>query len=140
MSAIPFRSSISFGANSSKTVVGLQDGLQWWQTFTLHAVGVGQQDMPIWIPYNCYLVKLRYRANAMGTGGSPLTELRLNGTAGGNTISGTSFAPSTSPSWNTPTAPGISLSADDLLWAYSTAINTTTVGNQLKVEAIIERR
>lgn len=140
MTAIPYRSSIDFGANSGKTVKGLQDGVQWWQTFTLHAVGTGQQDLPIWIPYDCYLVKLRYRANAMGTGGTPLTELRKNGTAVGNAISGTSFAPSTSPSWNTPTAPGISLAADDLIWAYSTAINTTTVGNQLKVEAILERR
>lgn len=140
MTAIPLRSSLDFGANSTKTVKGLQDGVQWWQTFTLHAVGVGQQDMPIWIPYDCYLVKIRYRANAMGTGGTPLTELRKNGIAGGNTVSGTSFAPSATPSWNTPTAPGISLAADDLIWAYSTAINTTTVGNQLKVEAILERR
>lgn len=114
-----------------------QDGLQWWQTFTLHAVGVGQQDMPIWVPYDSTIVKLRYRAASMGTGGSPLTELRLNGTAGGNTISGSSFAPATSPSWNTVS---LNLSADDLLWAYSTAINTTTVGAQLKVEMLLERR
>lgn len=140
MAVIPFRSSISFGANSGKTVVGLQDGLQWWQTFTLHAVGVGQQDLPIWIPYNCYIVKLRYRANTMGTGGTPLTQLQTSPSSGTGVISGTSFAPSTSPSWNTPTAPGISLNADDLIWAYSTAINTTTVGSQLKVEMIIERR
>lgn len=117
--------------------VGLPDGLQWWQTFTLHAVGVGQQDLPIVIPYDCTITKVRYRANAMGTGGTPLTELRKNGIAGGNTVSGTSFAPATSPSWNTVS---INLAADDQLWAYSTAINTTTVGNQLKAELIVVRR
>lgn len=120
--------------------VGLVDGLQWWQTFTVHAMGVGQQDLPIIVPYDCYLTKVRYRAQAMGTGGTPLTELRKNGTAGGNTVSGTSFAPSTSPSWNTMAGSGISLAADDQLWAYSTAINTTTVGSQLKAELILVRR
>lgn len=137
MTAIPVSSNLDVRL---RKLIGLQDGIQWWQTFTLHAVGVGQQDMPIWVPYDCYLVKLRYRANAMGTGGTPLTELRKNGITGSDTISGTSAAPSVTPSWTTPTAPGISLSADDLLWAYSTTINTTTVGNQLKVEAILERR
>lgn len=137
MTAIPVKSNLDV---RSRKLVGLRDGLQWWQTFTIHAVGLGQQDMGIWIPYDCYIVKLRYRANAMGTGGSPLTELRKNGITGSETVSGTSFAPATSPSWNTPTAPGISLAEDDLLYAYSTAINTTTVGNQLKVELVLERR
>ena len=137
MTAIAFKSNLDVRL---RKLIGLQDGIQWWQTFTIHAVGVGQQDMPIWVPYDCYLVKLRYRVNAMGTGGTPLTELRKNGITGGDTISGTSAAPAVSPGWTTPTAPGISLTADDLLWAYSTAINTTTVGNQLKVEAILERR
>ena len=137
MTAIPVKSNLDV---RSRKLVGLRDGLQWWQTFTLHAVGVGQQDLGIWIPYDCYIVKLRYRANAMGTGGTPLTQLQTSPAASTGVISGTSFAPSTSPSWNTPTAPGISLSEDDMLWAYSTAINTTTVGNQLKVELVLERR
>lgn len=113
------------------------DGLQWWQTFTLHAVGVGQQDMGIWVPYDCTLTKIRYRCKTAGTGGSPLVELRKNGITGSETVSGTSFAPSTAPSWNTVS---INFSADDLLYAYQTAINTTTVGVQLKVECLLVRR
>lgn len=116
------------------------DGLQWWQTFTIHAVGLGQQQMGIWVPYDCYLTKIRYRCATAGSGGSPLIELRKNGITGSETVSGTSFAPATSPSWNTPTAPGISLTADDLLYAYQTAINTTTAGVQLKVECLLVRR
>lgn len=113
------------------------EGLQWWQTFTLHAVGVGQQDMGIWVPWNCTLTKIRYRCAVAGSGGSPLVELRKNGTAGGNTVSGTSFAPATSPSWNTVS---INFDADDLLYAYMTAINSTTVGSQLKAECLLVRR
>lgn len=119
--------------------VGLRDGLQWYQTFTLHAVGVGQQDMGILIPYDAYIVKYRFRIATAGTGGSLAAELRLNGTAGGNLI-GASQTPATSPSWTTPTAPGLSVAEDDLIWAYITAINTTTVGSQLKAELILERR
>lgn len=116
-----------------------QDPMQWYQTFTLHSVGVGQQDMGVWIPWNCYIKKLRYRIAVAGSGGSITAELRKNGTAGGNTISGTSATPSTAPSWTTPTAPGISLDADDLLYCYMTAANTTP-GSQLKVELLLERR
>ena len=139
MSDIPVGSHLNLG-NGARKIKGLRDGLQWYQTFTLHAVGVGQQDMGIWVPYDSYLVKLRYRIASAGTGDSLTAELRLNGTAGGNTIAGTSATPSTSPSWTTPTAPGISLAEDDLLWCYVTAINSTTVGAQLKVEAVLERR
>lgn len=137
MTAVPVSSNLDI---RSHKLIGLRDGVQWWQTFTIHAVGVGQQDMPIWVPYDCYLVKLRYRVATAGTGGSLTAELRLNGIAGGNTVSGTSATPSTAPSWTTPTAPGISLAEDDLLWAYVTTINSTTQGAQLKVEAVLERR
>lgn len=140
MSDIQVAGSLAFGANSGKTVRGLQDGLQWWQTFTLHAVGVGQQDMGIWLPYNCYIVKLRYRIAVAGTGGSLTAQLQTSPLASTGVISGTSATPSTSPSWTTPTGPGISMNADDMVWCYVTAINSTTVGAQLKAEMILERR
>lgn len=139
MSDIPVGSHLNLG-NGARKIKGLRDGLQWWQTFTIHAVGIGQQDMGIWIPYDCYIVKLRYRAASMGTGGSPLVQLQTSPLASTGVISGTSFAPATSPSWNTPTAPGISLSEDDLIWAYMTAANTTTQGAQIKAELLLERR
>ena len=116
-----------------------QDPLQFYQTFTLHASGSGQQDMPIWIPWNCYIKKFRYRIATAGSGGSITAELRVNGVAGGNTLSGSSATPSTSPSWTTPTAPGLSLSADDLVYAWFTAVNSTP-GAQMKVEMLLERR
>lgn len=113
------------------------DGLQWWQTFTIHAVGLGQQQMGIWVPYDCTMTKIRYRCATAGSGGSPLIELRKNGITGSETVSGTSFAPATSPSWNTVS---INFAADDLLYAYQTAINSTTAGVQLKVECLLVRR
>lgn len=124
-------------ADGDLTYVDRTEGLQWWQTFTLHAVGVGQQDMGIWIPWDCTITKIRHRCATAGTGGSPLVELRKNGITGSETVSGTSFAPATSPSWNTVS---INLSADDLLWSYMTAINTTTVGAQIKTELLLVRR
>jgi hypothetical protein len=124
----------------TRKLIGLQEGIQWYQTFTLHAVGVGQQDMGLWVPYDSYLVKYRYRVAVAGSGGSMSVDLRLNGTGSGQVISGTSQSVSTTPSWNTPTAPGVSLAADDLLWAYVNTMTHTTVGSQLKVEAILERR
>lgn len=117
---------------------GVTEGWQWWQTFTLHAVGVGQQDMGIWVPYDCTLLAVRYRTATAGTGGSLTAELRRNGVAGGNTVSGTSAAPSTTPSWTVLGSP-VDLDEDDLLWCWVTAINTTP-GAQLKVEARVMRR
>lgn len=137
MSSIPVGSNINLG---SKKIIGLRDVLQWYQTFTLHAIGVGQQDMGILVPYDCYIEKFRYRIAAAGSGGSLTCELRKNGITGGDTIASSSATPSTSPSWTTPTAPGFSLAEDDLLWAYVTAINSTTVGAQLKCEAVLVRR
>lgn len=134
MADLPIGSNLQLG---SRRIKGLRDGLQWYQTFTLHAVGAGQQDMPIWLPYDCTLVKLRYRIATAGTGGSLAAELRLNGTATGNLLTGTNLTPTTSPSWSTP---GNTLAEDDLLWCWVTSINTTTVGAQLKVEAVLERR
>lgn len=116
-----------------------QDPLQFYQTFTLHAQGSGQQDMPIWIPWNCYIKKFRYRIATAGSGGSITAELRVNGVAGGNTLAGSSATPSVAPSWTTPTAPGLSLSADDLVYCWMTSANTTP-GSQLKVEMLLERR
>lgn len=136
MTAIPVGSDLNI---TSRKLVGFADGLQWWQTFTLHATGVGQQDMGLWIPWDCYLTKVRYRIYATGSGGSLTAELRLNGTAGGNTVSGTSATPGTSPSWTTLSGSGASLAVDDLLWCYVTAANTTP-GAQLKVEATVVRR
>lgn len=118
-------------------VIPTAEGFQWWQTFTFHAVGIGQQDMPIWIPYDCTILKLRHRCGVAGTGGSPLVQLQTSPAASTGVISGTSFAPATTPSWNTVS---INLSADDLLWSYMTAINTTTVGAQIKTEMLVVRR
>lgn len=134
MSSIPVGSNLDV---SSRKLIGFKDGLQWWQTFTLHAVGVGQQDMGIWVPYDATITKLRYRCATAGTGGSPLVELRKNGITGSETVVGSSFAPATSPSWNTVS---LNVAEDDLLYAYMTAINSTTVGAQIKVEAMLVRR
>lgn len=136
-------SSLKIGSNvdvTSRKLIGLRDGMQWWQTFTLHATGAGQQDMGIWVPYDCYIVKLRYRIATAGSGGSLTAELRKNGITGSDTISGSSATPGTSPSWTTPTAPGLSLTEDDLLYCWVTSINSTTVGAQLKAELVLERR
>jgi hypothetical protein len=121
-------------AAAAPTVVG--EGYQWYQTFTLHAVGVGQQDMPIWIPWNCTMTKWRFRVASVGTGGSMAADLRRNGIAGGNVLSGTSLTPSVTPSFTTGS---ISLSADDLLWIYVSTMSHTTVGAQLKAEIYLER-
>lgn len=137
MTAIPVGSNLDV---RTRKLVGLQDGIQWYQTFTLHATGTGQQDMGLWIPYDSYLVKLRYRVAVAGSGGAMSVDLRLNGTGTGNVITGTNQTPATSPSWTTLTAPGATLAADDLVWAFVNTMTHTTVGAQLKVEAILERR
>jgi|SRR5690606_793340 len=135
MTAIPVGSDLNI---SGRTLIGLREGLQWWQTFTLHAVGVGQQDMGIWLPVDYNLLAVRYRIASAGSGGSITAELRLNGVAGGDTIAGTSATPSTAPSFTTLGSP-VALDADDMLWCYMTAANTTP-GAQLKAEVLLERR
>lgn len=123
---------------TGKALIGHREGLQWWQTFTIHAVGVGQQDMGVWLPVDYNLIAVRYRLATAGTGSTAAVELRLNGIAGGNTIAGTSATPSATPAFTTPGSP-VALNANDLLWCYMTAINTTP-GGQLKAEIILERR
>lgn len=139
MSDILTGSNVNIG---TKKIKGLRDGLMVYQTFTAHAVGVGQLDLPIWIPYDCYLEKFRFRIASAGSGGSMSVDLRLNGIAGGNTISGSlisSFATGT-PSWTTPTAPGFTLAEDDELWPYVVTMSHTTPGYQLRLEAKLVRR
>lgn len=113
----------------------LTDVLQWWQTFTVHAEGVGQQDLPIVCPYDLTITGIRYRIKTAGTGGSLTAELRHGDTA--TTLTGTSATPSTAPTWTTV---DIDVDAGTLLWCYVTAINTTTVGVQLKAELQVVRR
>lgn len=113
---------------------GLVDVLQWWQTFTVHAVGVGQQDLPIIVPYDLTITGLRYRIYSAGTGGSMAAELRVGTTS--TVVSGSSATPSTAPSW---TAVSIDQDADQLLWGFMTSVNTTP-GAQLKVELRVVRR
>lgn len=136
MTAIPVSSHLD---TTGKRIIGLREGLQWWQTFTLHATGVGQQDMGIWLPVDYNLLAVRYRVAVAGSGGAMTAELRLNGTAGGNTVSGTSATPATSPSFTTLGSP-VALNTDDLLWCYVTTMTHTTVGAQLKAELLLERR
>jgi len=136
VTAIPVSSHLD---TTGKRIIGLREGLQWWQTFTLHATGVGQQDMGIWLPVAYNLLAVRYRVAVAGSGGSMTAELRRNGTAGGNTVSGTSATPGTAPSFTTLGSP-VAMDADDLLWCYVTTMSHTTVGAQLKAELLLERR
>ncbi|MGA6208062.1 glycosyl hydrolase family 28-related protein [Nocardia testacea] len=114
---------------------GLADVLQWWQTFTVHAVGLGQQDLPIIVPYDLTITGLRYRIYSAGTGGSMAAELRA-GTSS-TVVTGSSATPATAPAW---TDVDIDMDAGELLWGYMTSVNTTSPGAQLKVELRVVRR
>lgn len=113
---------------------GLTDVLQWWQTFTVHAQGIGQQDLPIVIPYDLTAIGIRYRIKAAGTGGSMVAELR-RGTSS-TTLAGSSATPDTAPSWTTVS---INLDQGDLIWAAFTSVNDTP-GVQMKAELLVVRR
>lgn len=109
-------------------------GFMIWQTYGLHAVGIGQQDIGYVVPFAMRVTSVRYWCKTAGTGGTAAVELRKNGVAGGNTIASTSAAPAAS----SPTAatPNADLAAGDLIWVYQTAVNTTTVGVQLAASII----
>lgn len=112
-----------------------RDGLQWWGTHTVHAVGVGQQDMPVWVPYDSTLVAWRYRVATVGSGtGTLAAELRRGDTS--TTLAGTSATPAVSPPWSTG---AILLNADDLLWLWLSS-HLSNPGTQLKAELVLERR
>ncbi|MGW5920854.1 hypothetical protein ACWFPY_17865 [Nocardia fluminea] len=112
-------------------------GFMLWQTYGLHAVGIGQQDIGYVVPFAMRVTGVRYWCKTAGTGGTAAIELRKNGIAGGNTISSSSAAPAAA----TPTlaTPNHDLAAGDLIWVYQTAVNSTTLGVQLAAE-IIGRR
>ncbi|WP_280503917.1 mannuronan epimerase [Nocardia farcinica] len=113
---------------------GLTDVLQWWQTFTVHAAGVGQQDLPIVCPYDLTITGIRYRIKTSGSGGALTAELRHGTTS--TTLTGSGATPSTAPSWTTVS---IDVDAGDLLWCYLTSVNSTP-GVALKAELLVERR
>lgn len=110
------------------------DVLQWWQTHTLHAQGVGQQDMPIVVPYHLTVTGIRYRIHTAGSGGTIAAELRVGDPL--TPLAGTAATPAVSPAW---TAASIDLDADTLLWAYFTSVNSTP-GAQMKAELRVVRR
>ncbi|WP_280420647.1 hypothetical protein [Nocardia carnea] len=134
MTAIPFGSDLDI---TGRTLKGHRDGWQVYQSFTVHAVGAGQLDLGLWIPYDCTITALRYRCAVLGSGGgSAAVELRLNGIDGANTIAGTSFAPALTPAWN---AVNVNLAEDDMLWPWMTSFHTEP-GAQLRMEAKVVRR
>lgn len=109
-------------------------GFMIWQTYGLHAVGIGQQDIGYVVPFAMRITSVKYWCKTAGTGGTAAVELRKNGTAGGNTISSSSATPAaSSPSAATPNA---DLAAGDLIWVYQTAVNSTTVGVQLAASIV----
>ncbi|MGI5216257.1 hypothetical protein [Nocardia sp. CA-290969] len=124
------------GEDEAVRLRDLTDGWQIYQTFTVHAVGAGQLDLGLWIPYDCTLLALRYRCAIVGSGGTVAVELRRNGIDPADAIPGTSFAPAITPAWN---AISIDLDEDDLVWPWMTAANTDP-GAQVRMEAKVVRR
>ena len=113
---------------------GVGTALRWEHTTTTLATGVGQQVFAQLVPFDGTLVKVRYKVQTASSGtGTSAVELRRNGQAVGNTVAGSSAAVSTSPSWTTP---NVNVTADDVLWSWITAVQSTP-GSRLLVEAII---
>ncbi|MGI5222154.1 hypothetical protein [Nocardia sp. CA-290969] len=108
-----------------------EDGAMIWQTYGLHAQGIGQQDIGWVVPYDMVIISARYWSKAAGTGGTCTAELRRNGTATGDAIAGSSGTPA--PSSPTAATPNAAVSAGDRIWIYQTAANTAP-GAQLAAE------
>lgn len=110
--------------------IAKKDGGQIWQTYTTHAVGNGQMQLPWVVPYDLRIERLEYYSASNGSGGSCTAELRKGSTmAGATAISGSSGSVAVAPT--AVTGLSIDLNAGELVWVYQTAVNTTTIGNQL---------
>lgn len=135
MSAIPVGSDLNV---TGRKLIGFEDPVQAWVTHTYHvANGNGQMTMPIWVPFDATITKLRYRIAVAGSGGTLTMSLRAGAGTGQTLITGTSLTPGTAPSWTTLTT---NVSADDLLWPFFDSVNSTTAGQGAKVEMILRRR
>ncbi|WP_328660330.1 hypothetical protein [Nocardia salmonicida] len=105
-----------------------------WQNYGIQAVGIGQQDIGYPVSHPMRVTGVRYWCKTAGSGvGASVAELRLNGIAGGNTITSSSATPAvTTPTTATPSA---DLDTGDLIWVYQSAIQATA-GVQLVAEII----
>ncbi|QUD15905.1 hypothetical protein [Nocardia phage KYD2] len=112
-------------------VLSPRDGGTWVQTYTVRAVGTGQMLIPVRIPYPLRITGIRWRAGTADGGGTPTAEIRKNGVAGGNTVSGTSGTIGTSPTEVTGTW---DFALGDEVWIYQTAIGTGAIGNGLAMQ------
>ncbi|BCK58406.1 hypothetical protein [Nocardia wallacei] len=122
--------------SDADTLTGQTVGVMLYQTQGLHVAGTGHLPMGWVVPYAMVLDQVRYWLATAGTGNSATAELRKNGTAVGNVISGTSGTPSTAPTYLTP---GATLAAGDRIYVVQTAVNTTTLGTGLAADLIGHR-
>lgn len=109
--------------------------LVWEHTTTTLTTGQGPaQIFSCTIPFKGTITKVRYRTNTAPSGiGTSSSELRLNGVAGGNTVSGSGGTQGTAPSWTTLSA---NVAAGDALRSW---INSTqaTQGSRMLVEVYL---
>ncbi|RJO72975.1 hypothetical protein D5S18_22120 [Nocardia panacis] len=112
-------------------------GMMLYQNDGTHSVGVGRLAIAWVVPCAMVIDKVRYWCATAGTGDAATAELRLNGTASGNTIAGSSGSAAVS----SPIAamPNVSVVAGDRIFVYQTAINSTTVGVGLAAEIMGHR-